>query len=242
MKAVKAFIFFMQELTKSFTQLAYRFSYSEALNIVLDSILFPVCIQSHEDFQIKNPVDRYKLNDDEINTLRQVLVAVGNIAEKGEDPFGDLFMEFISHGRNGQFFTPMEICRFMAEIAFVNPEGEPEEKISDPACGSGRMFLAAAAAKGKTIHFYGTDIDDTCCKMATANMILHNLVADISCGDELTMRFSHVYMIRRSTFSGFPTLRILKYVKEETRAAAVPDMVLSMPETKQERYVQGTLF
>ncbi|SKA33148.1 N-6 DNA Methylase [Chitinophaga eiseniae] len=135
----------------------------------------------------------------------------------------------------------------MAQIAKGGHEGKTEERISDPACGSGRMFLAAAALHGKGPHFFGTDIDDMCCRMAAANMILHNLLADISCGNELTMRFSHVYIIRRVPYLDFPTLRILKYANNEAEQPKAEDpanneAVLPEPKSKQEKYVQGNLF
>jgi len=221
------------------------------MNLILDSILYPVCVQAHDDYKITDPMTRFNLNDGEVSILKELLVCIGQVAGAGEDPFGDLFMKFISGGRNGQYFTPMPICIFMTQLTGIENNGKTDKKVSDPACGSGRMFLAAAAVSGKCMHFFGTDIDDMCCRMAAANMILHNLVADISCGNELSMRFSHVYMVRRVPFFNFPTLRILKYVREEgqepkadkteakeqLKVATLPE-----PRSEQEKYVQGTLF
>ncbi|XHR94294.1 N-6 DNA methylase [Mucilaginibacter sp. UC70_90] len=206
----------MQQLTRLFRQLSYQLSERRAFDLILDSLLYPVCIQAHEDYSISNPVENYKISASEITILKQVLIRIGDIAETGHDPLGDLFMEFISGGHNGQYFTPMELCKFIAAISIGLRESEDNARMHDPACGSGRMFLAAAQSD-KKLHFFGTDIDMICCRMAAANMILHNLVADISCGDTLTMRYSHVYMIRRSPFNNFPVLRILKYVRTEDR-------------------------
>lgn len=237
----------MQQLTRLFTKLARRLNYVEAMNLILDSILYPVCVQAHDDYKIADPVTRFNLNDGEVSILKEFLVCIGQVAEAGEDPFGDLFMEFISGGRHGQYFTPMHLCIFMTRLTGIEHEGETDKRVSDPACGSGRMFLATAAVSGKCIHFFGTDIDDMCCRMAAANMILHNLVADISCGNELTMQFSHVYIVRRVPFFNFPTLRILKYVPAEEAQPKVEEpeakkSTLPEPKTEQEKYVQGTLF
>ncbi|WP_078671104.1 hypothetical protein [Chitinophaga eiseniae] len=87
----------MQQLTKLFTKLAHRLTYVDVMNLVLDSILFPVCIQAHDDYKIIHPVARYNLNETEIDLLKQLLICIGEVAEAGEDPFGNLFMEFISH-------------------------------------------------------------------------------------------------------------------------------------------------
>lgn len=54
-------------------------------------------------------------------------------------------------------------------------------KVSDPACGSGIMFLAQAAelpwwqVKMGMVQFYGMDIDRTCVQMATLNSRLYGL-------------------------------------------------------------------
>jgi ribosomal protein L11 methylase PrmA len=53
--------------------------------------------------------------------------------------------------------------------------------VSDCACGSGVMFLAAAentprwALDWGLVQFYGQDIDRTCVQMAKVNMMLHGL-------------------------------------------------------------------
>ncbi|HSV87510.1 MAG TPA: N-6 DNA methylase, partial [Bacteroidales bacterium] len=57
------------------------------------------------------------------------------------DVLGAYFEEHISHGHNGQFFTPQHLCDMMARL--MNPT-TPLERILDPACGSGRMLMAIA--------------------------------------------------------------------------------------------------
>ena len=88
------------------------------------------------------------------------------------DVLGDFFMEHLSFGRNGQFFTPEHLCDMMAMISMPADTNH----ILDPACGSGRMLMASAKLHryGK---FYGADIDRTCCMMAVINFM-----ARCSCG------------------------------------------------------------
>lgn len=75
--------------------------------------------------------------------------------------------------------------------AFVREQGESlvpliaeyikPVTISDPAVGSGKLLLAAAAqfpqwaVQWGLVQFYGMDIDQTCVKMAQVNMMLHGI-------------------------------------------------------------------
>ena len=74
-----------------------------------------------------------------------------------KDCFGDFFMEYLSFGHNGQFFTPEPVCEIMARIS--NPAGFGE-RVADCCCGSGRMLLAAAKIS-RDLLFFGADIDRT---------------------------------------------------------------------------------
>lgn len=232
-----------KKLFPDFKNLASRLSYSDALNVVINSILYPTCIKAHEDFKIPNPVTFFKLTEKECELLKSILIEIGELMEQDQEPLGDLFMEFVSMGKNGQYFTPMHICRLMQQLVFGNTESDDSkpQNIHDPACGSGRMLLAAAVPN-KSLHCYGTDIDDQCCRMAAANMILHNLVADIMCGNELTMKFSHGYIIRRMHLIDLPTLHIVKYVKNEKVKTNTENLTLPNPKNENDKLVQGLLF
>jgi len=66
------------------------------------------------------------------------------------------------------------------------PEYQPYV-ISDPACGSGVMFIAAAEQipawilNFNLVRFYGMDIDETCVKMAQTNLMLRGLNGYAAC-------------------------------------------------------------
>lgn len=232
-----------KKLFSDFQKLAFRLSYSDALNVIVNSILLPVCIGAHEDYKIDDTIALHSLNDKERIILKEILSEIGNLMEHGHEPLGDLFMEYVSKGKNGQYFTPMDICNFMQQLVFgdIIRENSKPKNVSDPACGSGRMLLAAAVPN-KNLHCYGTDIDDQCCRMAAANMILHNLIADIACGNELSLKFSHGYIIRRTPGINFPTLQIVKYVADETVKPQPQNMILPNPKSENEKWTQGSLF
>ena len=67
------------------------------------------------------------------------------------DALGDLFMEYLSFGKNGQFFTPQPICDAMCLMTLETPEDG--KTVCDPTCGSGRMLLGAAKINRKMIFF-----------------------------------------------------------------------------------------
>jgi type I restriction enzyme M protein len=85
-------------------------------------------------------------NDDEIlldsNTLRYVVgeLQIFCITESERDAIGDAFETFIGpslKGGQGQFFTPRNIVKLLVDM--VNPTAE--EKLIDPACGSGGFLI-----------------------------------------------------------------------------------------------------
>jgi len=205
-----------KKLFADFTKFSSRLSNSNALHALVNSILHPACIKAHEEFKILDPINQYKLSNRECDLLKIILVEIGELMERGHEPLGDLFMEFVSNGQNGQYFTPMNICSLMQQLVSTNEENKTQksQNVHDPACGSGRMLLAAAV-EDKSIHCFGTDIDELCCKMAAANMILHNLIADIVCGNELSKHYSHGYLIRRAPYFNFPILQIIKYIADD---------------------------
>ena len=109
--------------------------------------------------------------------------AYGDAAEGYNDPLGDMFMRRISHGQNGQFFTPTHVCELMARI--LDPMAET---INDPCCGSGRLILAGlkvARENGQEPTVYANDLSITCSKMALLNLLVNSACGEVSCGDSL---------------------------------------------------------
>lgn len=136
----------------------------------------------------------------------------------GNDVLGEFFEQHISNGRNGQFFTPNPICEFMASITHTDRVSDAETKeplrILDPACGSGRMLLAAHRTNGPGHEYYGIDIDRICVKMTALNLFLNGIWnSEVMCANALVPNdFVIAYRI-----SFFP-LGIFKIeVKEQSR-------------------------
>lgn len=99
------------------------------------------------------------------------------------DPFGGYYEEFLSNGKNGQFFTPESVCNLMAQIMYTpkaeEDTGEEKDKrVNDPACGSGRLLLSSAKMNRER-YFIGCDISLTCCKMTLINLCLNGLRGEV---------------------------------------------------------------
>ena len=118
-------------------------------------------------------------------TFMAAFSAYGEAAENYHDPLGDFFMEHVSRGQNGQFFTPETICDFMAKI--TDPMSDT---INDPCCGSGRLPLAGlhqARENGTEPFLYANDLSYTCARMTLLNFIVNSARGEVSCGDTLRL-------------------------------------------------------
>ena len=104
-------------------------------------------------------------------------------SSQGNDLLGEFFQQEITHGRNGQFFTPFHICSFMGQI--VSGEETKNLRILDPACGSGRMLMAMAKNAIIPHFYYGVDIDPLCVKMSAVNLFLNGLRGEVICANAL---------------------------------------------------------
>lgn len=114
------------------------------------------------------------------------------------DILGDIYHELrLNNEWNGQFFTPDNVCRMMAQM--VNPideSGDKEEPvtINEPACGSGTMIIGAVwAMKRKNFDiqrrsfFVAQDIDIRCVWMAYIQLSLYRIPAVVIHGNTLSM-------------------------------------------------------
>ncbi|MGB8191849.1 MAG: N-6 DNA methylase [Chitinophagaceae bacterium] len=126
---------------------------------------------------------------EQAHLFAEAYMAIGDIADNEgtgfKDPFGDFYMEHLSNGNNGQFFTPEHICDMIA-LMQMGTSVKNDATVADPCCGSGRMLLAAAKINRNCL-FYGADIDLVCCKMTVLNFLLNTLCGEVTWMNTLTM-------------------------------------------------------
>lgn len=126
------------------------------------------------------------------------------VAEKSDgfhDALGEIY-EYISSSSHssalGQYFTPLPIAQFMANIVMSLPSDQPQAVADPSGCGSGRMILAAARNFGGERwrhHFFGVDIDGICAKLTTVNCWLNTVPAIIVHGDGLALDYWNAYEV-----------------------------------------------
>lgn len=175
---------------KSFSQcllgIADRHGIQSVFSDFLEMAICALSAGAKED-RYREIVSRY--TSKEVQMLAEAFAYLVNEMDNDgdglKDCLGDFFMEHISHGHNGQFFTPEPICDMMAMITNTTGTGR---NIADCACGSGRTLMAAARIS-RMNKFYGADIDRNCCMMAVINFCLNGMLGEVAWMDSLSNRF-----------------------------------------------------
>lgn len=107
----------------------------------------------------------------------------GNRAQ-GDDILGDAYEYLMRHfatesGKSkGQFYTPAEVSRIMAQVIGLAGATDSKQSIYDPTCGSGSLLLKAhdeaKSVTGLDLAIYGQEMDNATSALAKMNMILHD--------------------------------------------------------------------
>ena len=98
---------------------------------------------------------------------------------EGDDLLGDAYEYLMRHfatesGKSkGQFYTPAEVSRIMAQVIGISADTRQDQTIYDPACGSGSLLLKAADQAPRGITVYGQEMDVSTWALARMNTILH---------------------------------------------------------------------
>src|SRR5919106_978611 len=100
---------------------------------------------------------------------------------EGDDLLGDAYEYLMRHfatesGKSkGQFYTPAEVSRIMAQVIGLDRASELDQPtVYDPTCGSGSLLIKAADAAHTTkLAIYGQEMDVATWALARMNMILH---------------------------------------------------------------------
>lgn len=158
-------------------------------------LLGEIFIQSVPRFN--NPVNLKRLitmiDDEEWSEM--------DVDVKGE-AFEGLLERAASEGKKGagQYFTPRVLIKSIVRVMKPNPRGNPDFKISDPACGSGGFLVCAyewlveqtkgvfdrtEAKRIRTQTYYGQDLVPRPRRMALMNLYLHGVEPHIYLGDSI---------------------------------------------------------
>jgi len=99
----------------------------------------------------------------------------------GDDILGDAYEYLMRHfatesGKSkGQFYTPAEVSRIMAQILGIrDAKTSASTTVYDPTCGSGSLLLKVGDEADTDVTLYGQEKDAATSGLARMNMILHN--------------------------------------------------------------------
>lgn len=144
---------------------------------------------------LKGVIDRTDFNDDEklgkgqemVDRLTKLIGIFENPAldfsknrAEGDDLLGDAYEYLMrnfateSGKSKGQFYTPAEVSRVMAQVIGIRHSTSQLQTLFDPTCGSGSLLLKAADEAPHGITIYGQEMDLATANLAKMNMILHN--------------------------------------------------------------------
>ena len=134
------------------------------------------------DFNDEDKLGRGKEMQDRLSRLVSIFDGLdfrANRAE-GDDLLGDAYEYLMrnfateSGKSKGQFYTPAEVSRIMAQVVGIGPQTKSSDTIYDPTCGSGSLLLKAADEAPHGISIYGQEMDNATWVLARMNMFLHD--------------------------------------------------------------------
>ena len=236
----------LTKLKKTFDQISYGTSEMAAFEEILDFFLVP--FRWHDNgLELNDALGSLRGNSKSI-LHADFMMEIADLNPEGfADPLGEFYMQHISYGRLGQYFTPEVITDFMAKIT-VDEHVQDGARFADPACGSGRTLLSAAKIN-RNLVFYGADLDAICCKMCLVNMLMNSMIGEVANMDSLSNEFFRGYQVKTMLLNGhyYPyfveftdSLQSFIYLHPPGKAAARDP---GQDEDKSKLvYIQGNLF
>lgn len=106
-----------------------------------------------------------------------------------------------------QFFTPLEVCRLMAQLTAP----KRSDAFHDCCSGSGRFSLAANSVSPGMFHTL-VDIDHTCARMSALNLMYHGIHGIVICDNALFAgtSFKGAFIVNRwLNHSGVPQIEFV---------------------------------
>ena len=134
------------------------------------------------DFNDEAKLGKGKEMQDRLSKLVAIFAGLDFRANRadGDDLLGDAYEYLMRHfatesGKSkGQFYTPAEVSRIMAQVIGISSDTRQDQTIYDPTCGSGSLLLKAADQAPRGITIYGQEMDNATWSLARMNLILHD--------------------------------------------------------------------
>ena len=172
------------------------FNENNNLNLFSQNTIAELFEKTKQNFsEIFDCDEKIKLSDSSICFIINKLQDI-SLVDSSQDAKGLAFQKFLSHhekDRQGQFFTPEPVIDFCVEM--VQPK--PNEKIIDPACGSGGFLMSALKYLQKnnqnidilnviSENIFGFDINKSILRIAKMKILLEvNVKTNVLCSNSL---------------------------------------------------------
>ncbi|MEP6756345.1 MAG: type I restriction-modification system subunit M, partial [Chthonomonadales bacterium] len=115
-----------------------------------------------------------------ISVFESPTLDFSNNRADGDDLLGDAYEFLMRHfatesGKSkGQFYTPAEVSRILAQVIGIkNAITTGETTVYDPTCGSGSLLIKVADEAPSKVTLYGQEKDVATSGLARMNMFLH---------------------------------------------------------------------
>ena len=161
------------------------------------------------DFNDDNKLGSGKEMQDRLSRLVAIFNSLDFGANRadGDDLLGDAYEYLMMHfatesGKSkGQFYTPAEVSRIMAQVVGIGTDTRQDQTLYDPTCGSGSLLLRAADEAPRGITVYGQEMDNATYALARMNIILHgHETAEVWRGNTLAAPYFKSQNDRLKTF------------------------------------------
>ncbi len=204
-----------KKLKNLFDEIAGPTAYATAFSNLLDHALLP--FQYFPDAgRLQQGFEKWKAYRHR-ELLSLFLAELADLMPEGfRDPLGEFYMQEISTGRLGQYFTPEDIVDMIVAMNYDGKDGNGRS-VLDPACGSGR-FLLRMAKRNRDMGFYGADLDHTCCKMTLLNMLLNSLSGEVAHMDSLSNEFFVGYKATTRLVDGYHHSSFIEFTEPDKSA------------------------
>jgi len=180
----------LRQFNSVFNSLIYRHDVSQIFRDFLEIV---ICCLGHGTqektyFEVINRYNREELENFSRLFGELMVFYSKNTAENSWcDPLGTYYELLAGNYKKsafGQFFTPKALCDLMVQMTM-----EKENfgiTVNEPACGSGRLVMAANAfVRGN--KYICQDMDDICCQMTAINLAFHKVDAVVYCMNSITI-------------------------------------------------------
>src|SRR5437879_3356736 len=104
----------IKQLLTAFERYAYGQSLQSAFTELLNWTLLPFKKFDNAEDQLQ-AFEAFR-NHPKVDQLITLITLIGDLSENFNDPIGELYMQSISNGHNGQYFTPTPVCEMMSAI------------------------------------------------------------------------------------------------------------------------------